>query len=133
MLSLLEAAATVGATLMQAGVVRSRPPKARKAAEPSPFSGYPGGPQFPGQQYPGQPYPGTYPADAQPFPGDQWAGEHAFAQNARYGGQYGVPGYPPPPPVGAPGYDPLHLGGADRGRRHRAPATPHHRRGGPGP
>ena len=34
--------------------------------------------------------------------------EHAFAQNARYGGQYGVPGYPPPPPVGAPGYDPLH-------------------------
>ena len=49
-----------------------------------------------------------YPADAQPFPGDQWTGEHAFAQNARYGGQYGVPGYPPPPPVGAPGYDPLH-------------------------
>ena len=107
-LGLLEAAATVGATLMHSGVVRARPPKARKAAPPSAFSGYPAGPQFPGQQYPGQPHPGTYPADAQPFPGDQWAGEHAFAQNARYGGQYGVPGYPPPPPVGAPGYDPLH-------------------------
>jgi len=107
-LSLLEAAATVGAALMHSGVVRPRPPKARKATPPSAFSGYPAGPQFPGQQYPGQPYPGTYPADAQPFPGDQWAGEHAFAQNARYGGQYGVPGYPPPPPVGAPGYDPLY-------------------------
>ena len=107
-LSLLEAAATVGAALMHSGVLRARPPKARKAAPPSAFSGYPAGPQFPGQQYPGQPHPGTYPADAQPFPGDQWAGEHAFAQNARYGGQYGVPGYPPPPPVGAPGYDPLH-------------------------
>jgi len=107
-LSLLEAAAAIGATLMHSGVVRAHPPKARKAAAPSAFSGYPAGPQFPGQQYPGQPHPGTYPADAQPFPGDQWAGEHAFAQNARYGGQYGVPGYPPPPPVGAPGYDPLH-------------------------
>lgn len=106
-LGLLEAAATVGATLMHSGVVRARPPKARKAP-PSAFSGYPAGPQFAGQQYPGQPHPGAYPADAQPFPGDQWAGEHAFAQNARYGSQYGVPGYPPPPPVGAPGYDPLH-------------------------
>ena len=107
-LGLLEAGATVGATLMHSGVVRARPPKARKAAPPSAFSGHPAGPQFPGQQYPGQPHPGTYPADARPFPGDQWAGEHAFAQNARYGGQYGVPGYPPPPPVGAPGHDPLH-------------------------
>ncbi|HEX5811618.1 MAG TPA: DUF5336 domain-containing protein [Pseudonocardia sp.] len=107
-LGLLEAAATVGATLMHSGVVRARPPKARKAVPQPAFSGYPAGPQFPGQQYPGQPHPGAYPADAQPFPGDQWAGEHAFAQNARYGGQYGVPGYPPPPPVGAPGYDPLH-------------------------
>jgi hypothetical protein len=107
-LGLLEAAAAVGATLMQAGVVRSRPAKAGKAAPPSAFSGYPHGPQFPGQQYPAQPYPGTRPADAPPFPGDQWAGEHAYAQNARYGGRYGVPGYPPPPPVGAPGYDPLH-------------------------
>ena len=63
-LSLLEAAATVGAALMHSGVVRPRPPKARKAAPPSAFSGYPAGPQFPGQQYPGQPYPGTYPAAA---------------------------------------------------------------------
>ncbi len=107
-LSLLEAAAAVGAALMHSGVLRARPPKARKATPSSAFSGHPAGPQFPGRQYPGQPLPGTYPADAQPFPGDQWAGEHAFAQNARYGGQYGVPGYPPPPPVGAPGYDPLH-------------------------
>ena len=58
-LGLLEAGAAVGATLMQAGVMRSRPPKARKRRA-SAFSGYPAGPQFPGQQYPGQPYPGTY-------------------------------------------------------------------------
>jgi hypothetical protein len=104
-LGLLEAGAAVGATLMHTGVVRSRPSKNRK---PSAFSGYPAGPQFPGQQYPGQPYPGTYPAGAQvagPFPGDQWTGEHAYGQNAQYGEQYGVPGYPPPPPYATPGYD----------------------------
>jgi Family of unknown function (DUF5336) len=105
-LGLLEAGAAVGATLMQAGVVRSRPSRNRK---PPAFSGYPAGPQFPGQQYPGQPFPGTYPAGAQAaqsFPGDQWTGEHAYGQNAQYGEQYGVPGYPPPPPYGTPGYDP---------------------------
>jgi hypothetical protein len=105
-LGLLEAGAAVVATLMQAGVLRSRPPKARK---PAAFSGYPGGPQFPGQQYPGQPYPGAYAFGApgvEPYPADQWTGEHAYAQNAQYGGQYGVPGYPPPPPFGTPGYDP---------------------------
>jgi hypothetical protein len=107
-LGLLEAGATVGATLMQAGVVRSRPPKAPKASAASAFAGYPGGPQFPGQQYPGQPLPGTYPAApaTEPYPGDQWTGEHAYGQNAQYGSQYGVPGYPPPPPYGAPGFDP---------------------------
>ena len=107
-LALLEAAAAIGATLMQAGVVRSRPPKARKAAEATPFAGHPGGPQFPGQQYPGQPFPGTYPGAAPPAPnpGDQWTGEHAYAQNAQYGARYGVPGYPPPPPYGTAGYDP---------------------------
>jgi len=73
------------------------------------FPGYTAGPQFPGQQYPGQPYPGAYAAEgrpAEPTPADQWTGEHAYGQNARYGGQYGVPGYPPPPPYGAPGYEP---------------------------
>ena len=113
-LGLLEAGATVGATLMQAGVVRSRPSKNRRAPASSAFSGYPAGPQFPGQQYPGQPYPGTYPAaaPAAPFLGDQWTGEHAYGQNAQYGEQYGVPGYPPPPPYGTPGYDPA-LHGAE--------------------
>ena len=107
-LALLEAAATIGATLMQAGVVRSRPPKARKAAEATPFAGYPGGPQFPGQQYPGQPYPGTYPgaAPAAPNPGDQWTGEHAYGRTPSTESSYGVPGYPPPPPYGTAGYDP---------------------------
>jgi len=107
-LGLLEAGAAVGATLMQAGVLRSRPPKARRSSAAS-FPGYPAGPQFPGQQYPGQPYPGAYAAEgrpAEPTPADQWTGEHAYGQNARYGGQYGVPGYPPPPPYGAPGYEP---------------------------
>jgi hypothetical protein len=47
--------------------------------------------------------PPEYPAAE---PGDRYAGEHAYAQSARYGAQYGVPGYPPPPPYGAPGYDP---------------------------
>jgi hypothetical protein len=107
-LGLLEAGATVGATLMQAGVVRSRPSRNRKAPASSAFSGYPAGPQFPGQQYPGQPFPGTYPGAAPPAPnpGDQWTGEHAYAQNAQYGARYGVPGYPPPPPYGTAGYDP---------------------------
>lgn len=101
-LGLLEAGAAIGATLMQAGVLRSRPPKASRSPS-SAFAGYPGGPQFPGQQYPGQPYPGAFPpAAAQP--GDQWTGEHAFGQNAQYGGQYGVPGYPPPPPGADPAY-----------------------------
>jgi hypothetical protein len=107
-LGLLEAGAAAGATLMQAGVVRSRPPKARKSVAASAFAGYPAGPQYPGQQYPGQPFPGTYPAAqaAEPYSGDQWTGEHAYGQNAQYGSQYGVPGYPPPPPYGAPGFDP---------------------------
>lgn len=105
-LGLLEAGAAVGATLMQAGVVRSRPPKARKTSSAA-FAGNPAGPQFPGHQYPGQPFPGAYPgAQTEPYPGDQWTGEHAYGQNAQYGSQYGVPGYPPPPPFGAPGYDP---------------------------
>lgn len=107
-LGLLEAGATVGATLMQAGVVRSRPSRNRRAPASAAFSEYPAGPQFPGQQYPGQPYPGSYPAAAPataPFPGDQWTGEHAYGQNARYGEQYGVPGYPPPPPYATSGYD----------------------------
>ena len=111
-LGLLEAGAAVGATLMHAGVARSRPPKARRAAS-SAFSGQPGDPRFPGQQYPGQPHPGTAVAGAPavgPYPDDQWTGEHAYGQNAQYGGQYGVPGYPPPPPHGAPGLDPAPYG-----------------------
>jgi hypothetical protein len=105
-LGLLEAGAAVAATLLQAGVLRPRPPKARRSPE-STFAGYPTGPQFPGQQYPGQPYPGAHPpGTAQPSFGDQWTGEHAYGQNAQYGGQYGVPGYPPPPPFGTPGHDP---------------------------
>jgi len=82
-----------------------------------PAQGYPpqAGPAFPGQQYPGQPYPGSYPGHpGEPYPADQYAGEHAYAQHARYGAQYGVPGYPPPPPYGAPGHDPSAPGPAER-------------------
>jgi hypothetical protein len=117
-LGLLEAGAAVGATLMQAGVLRSRPPKPRKSSAASPFSGYPDGPQFPGQQYPGQPYPGAYGSGAparEQYPADQWTGEHAYGQNAQYGGQYGVPGYPPPPPSATPGYDVAHAPAAAAG------------------
>ena len=126
-LGLLEAGATVGATLMQAGVVRSRPSRNRRAPASSAFSGYPAGPQFPGQQYPGQPYPGTYPAaaPAAAFPGDQWTGEHAYGQNAQYGEQYGVPGYPPPPPYATPGYDPA-LHGSEPSTVAVGPQAPDH-------
>jgi hypothetical protein len=75
-LALLEAAAASAAALLHAGARRA--PRARKAAEP-----------------PQPAHPGSYPEG--PYPGDQYAGEHAYAQHARYGGQYGVPGYPPPP------------------------------------
>jgi Family of unknown function (DUF5336) len=124
-LAVLQAAAAVGAALLQAGVVRAprpRPKKAVAVAPPSAFPGYPqqpGYPQFPGQQYPGQPYPGAYPGPgqpAQPYPGDQYAGEHAYAQQARYGAQYGVPGYPPPPPYATPGYGPAGYGVPAYGR-----------------
>jgi hypothetical protein len=131
-LAVLQAAAAAGAAFLHAGVVQAPRPRRPKAA-PAPYAGYPpqsGHPQFPGQypgqpypgqqypgqpypgqpypaSYPGQPYPGSYPArPGEPQPGDQYAGEHAYAQYARYGAQYGVPGYPPPPPYGAPGYDP---------------------------
>jgi len=107
-LALLEAAATSGATLLDAGVVRAPRPRRKDAAPPyAPFL-QPGSPQFPGQQYPGQqypgqPYPGSY-AGQPGEPGDQYAGEHAYAQYARYGTPYGVPGYPPPPPHGVAGH-----------------------------
>lgn len=110
-LGLLEAAAAIGATLMHAGALRSRPRKARRHSS-SAVAGHAGGPRFPGQQYPGQPYPGAFPPVAAPrHPDDQWTGEHAYGQNAQYGGQYGVPGYPPPPPYATPGYGPAPHGG----------------------
>jgi Family of unknown function (DUF5336) len=120
-LAVLEAAAALGAALLHAGVVRaptSRPKRAPKkkadAATPPVFPGYPqqpGAPHFPGQQFPGQqyagpPYAGVFPGPGQParpFPGDPYAGEHAYAQQAHHGAQYGVPGYPPPPPYAPPG------------------------------
>ena len=129
-LALLEAAAAAGAVLLHAGLVQGRP-RPRKPATP-PYAGYPaqgypaqgqppqgyppqGYPAFPGQQYPGQPYPGSYAGlPGEPYQGDRYAGEHAYAQQARYGTQYGVPGYPPPPPYGTPGYDPSTPGAAER-------------------
>jgi hypothetical protein len=128
-LALLEAAATAGAALLHAGVLRAPKPKPKKqaAATPPAFAGHPPqpGPVFPGQQYPGQPYPGPYPGyPGEQYPGDQYAGEHAYAQNARYGGSYGVPGYPPPPPYGAPGFDPAAYGGQPAYGRPDAPDGP---------
>jgi hypothetical protein len=134
-LALLEAAAAVGAVLLHLGVVparmptglpanvRGRLPKLRRkrgaAAEQPPLypgypqrSGAPGYPQYPGQQ------PTAYPGLFEGPPGDRYAGEHAYAQNARYGAQYGVPGYPPPPY----GYDPGGYGGAPGQGRTDAPA-----------
>jgi hypothetical protein len=118
-LGLLEAAAAVGATLMQAGLVGTRRHAPKREATP-PYAPYaqPGQPQFPGQQYPGQPYPGSY-AGYPGEPGDQYAGEHAYAQWARYGTPYGVPGYPPPPPYGM--YDPRVAGQAVAGRADTPP------------
>ena len=105
-LALLEAAAAGGAALLHAGVLRGRPRAKKAAAPPAGYPQQPGYPAFPGQQYPGQPFPGSYAGHpAEPYAGDQYAGEHAYAQYARYGTPYGVPGYPPPPPYGAPGYD----------------------------
>jgi hypothetical protein len=73
-LALLEAAAASGAALLHARVRRGR--RARRAAQLPPAGAYP---------------------EAAGYPGDEYAGEHAYAQHARYGEQYGVPGYPPPP------------------------------------
>ncbi len=110
-LALFEAAAAAAAAFLHAGVVRAPRPRQRKPAA-APYPPQPGYPPFPGQQqfpgqypgqqypgqpqpgaYPGQPYPGSYPGrPGEPPPGDQYAGEHAYAQYARYGAPYGVPG-----------------------------------------
>jgi hypothetical protein len=119
-LGLLEAAAAGGAALLHAGVVRARPRARKAAAPPAGYPPQPGYPAFPGQQYPGQPFPGSYPG----HPGEPYAGEHAYAQYARYGTSYGVPGYPPPPPHGAPGYDPTTVPGAVGQGVPERPATP---------
>jgi hypothetical protein len=108
-LAVLEVAAVGGAALLQAGTVRLPQRRPRRPAPPPPppppppyaYPPPPGYPAFPGQQYPGQPYPGSYPGHAA-GPADPYAGEHAYAQYARYGAPYGVPGYPPPPPAGPP-------------------------------
>jgi pyruvate/2-oxoglutarate dehydrogenase complex dihydrolipoamide acyltransferase (E2) component len=146
-LALFEAAAAAAAAFLHAGVVRAPRPRQRKPAA-APYPPQPGYPPFPGQQqfpgqypgqypgqqypgqpqpgaYPGQPYPGSYPGrPGEPPPGDQYAGEHAYAQYARYGAQYGVPGYPPPPPYGAPGYDPSVPGAASPAAERAATPPP---------
>jgi Family of unknown function (DUF5336) len=121
-LALLEAAAATGAALLHAGVVRARPRARKAAAPPAGYPPPPGFPAFPGQQYPGQPFPGSYPG----HPAEPYAGEHAYAQYARYGTSYGVPGYPPPPPHAAPGYDPTTVPGAVGHGGAERPATPVH-------
>ena len=134
-LALLQAAVAIGAVLLHLGAVPARMPSRLPAKVPTRLSKlrrrrgsaadqpplYPGYPQrlspsgFPEQQYPGQAYPGqqpgAYPGLFDRPPGDLYAGEHSSAQNARYGPQYGVPGYPPPPY----GYEPGGYAGGSPG------------------
>jgi Family of unknown function (DUF5336) len=134
-LALLAAAAAAGAALLDVGVLHAPAPRPKaKPQRPAPvkqqapvFPGYPQQPAFPGQQYPGQPYPGGYagrhPGDA--YSGDQYAGEHVFTPSARYGGQYGAPGYPPPysTPAFDPGYPPQPAFGRSEPGRTDAPVA----------
>ena len=96
---------------MQAGVLRSRPGEERAGRRRHRRSpGIPAWPAVPGAAVPG-------PALSRRVRRRRSGGgavlratsgraRPAYAQNAQYGGQYGVPGYPPPPPFGTPGYDP---------------------------
>ena len=123
-LGLLEAGATVGATLMQAGVVRSRPskePQGTRVRRRSP--GIPRARSSPGSSTRASPTRARTPPLPRraPFPGDQWTGEHAYGQNARYGGAVRRARLPAATAVGDPRLRPAaaRLGGPDRGRRGR--------------
>ena len=116
---------TVGAALLHAGVVRGapadgaeRPPRRRRSPATPPVPA-----RSPGSSTRASPYPGIVPrATPAAVPGRPVRGRARLRPERPLRRQYGVPGYPPPPPVGAPGLRPVCIARSEAptaGRRHR--------------